>query len=176
MINEVLPRTASTLEGSMDPKVAIWFQQKSHTFQGFRWTTGDHIQSSWRKTPFLTVKKYPGEGWTPGFFGAGTKKTRTSSKKYSFHPTVQVGGSLTIVFSCASVSCISLPMTWVITQELTTPCCGPGGAPAAATNSPKAQHVKDAKGDGFSTTEQPAASAGATFKTSAWRNEKQIET
>lgn len=74
MINEVLPRTASTLEGSMDPKVAIWFQQKSHTFQGFRWTTGDHIQSSWRKTPFLTVKKYPGEGWTPGFFGAGKKK------------------------------------------------------------------------------------------------------
>lgn len=31
----------------------------------------------------------------------------------------------------------------------------PGGAPAAATNSPKAQHVKEAKGDGFSTTVQP---------------------
>ena len=42
----------------------------------------------------------------------------------------------------------------------------PGGAPAAATNSPKAQHVKDARGDGFSTTLQPAAKAGATLSTS----------
>ena len=42
----------------------------------------------------------------------------------------------------------------------------PGGAPAAATNSPKAQHVKDARGDGFRTTLQPAAKAGATLSTS----------
>ena len=38
-------------------------------------------------------------------------------KKRIFHPTVQVGGSVTIIFSwfsCVSVSCISLPMTWVI--------------------------------------------------------------
>ena len=41
----------------------------------------------------------------------------------------------------------------------------PGAAPAAATISPRARLDSDARGDGFSTTAQPAARAGATFTT-----------
>mmetsp|Transcript_23625 Transcript_23625/g.55806 ORF Transcript_23625/g.55806 Transcript_23625/m.55806 type:complete len:327 (-) Transcript_23625:624-1604(-) len=41
----------------------------------------------------------------------------------------------------------------------------PGGAPAAAASSPKAQQVKEARGDGFRTMAQPETSAGAIFRT-----------
>mmetsp|Transcript_40702 Transcript_40702/g.122930 ORF Transcript_40702/g.122930 Transcript_40702/m.122930 type:complete len:213 (-) Transcript_40702:531-1169(-) len=41
----------------------------------------------------------------------------------------------------------------------------PGGRPAPAATSPRAQQVRDASGEGLRTTAQPAARAGATFIT-----------
>mmetsp|Transcript_61289 Transcript_61289/g.142571 ORF Transcript_61289/g.142571 Transcript_61289/m.142571 type:complete len:204 (+) Transcript_61289:525-1136(+) len=60
---------------------------------------------------------------------------------------------------------------WPVLLPGTSSCGGPpvttfnapGHTPAAATISPRAQQVREAKGDGLSTTVQPAASAGATF-------------
>eukprot|EP00982_Pelagococcus_subviridis_P009756 30942-Pelagococcus_subviridis.AAC.22 len=41
----------------------------------------------------------------------------------------------------------------------------PGGTPATRATSASSRQVKDASSDGFKTTAQPAASAGATFQT-----------
>ena len=49
------PELPPPLSSSMDPMVAISSVQKIQTFQGFRWTTGDHIQSSWKTAPFFIV-------------------------------------------------------------------------------------------------------------------------